>query len=69
MIESRLILHCGAREVTRDELDAVPTPAATAHASLTMRLGGLFDQTFNVKPLVLNGDTNGDGGPDHGTAA
>src|SRR5262249_35129285 len=30
MTESRPTLHCGAREVTREELDAVPTPAATA---------------------------------------
>ena len=43
---------------------------AQAHASLTMRLGGLFDETFSVQPLMLaNGGTNGNGGPDHGAAA
>ena len=43
---------------------------AQMHASQTMRLGGLFDEMFNIKPLALvNGDTNGNGGPDHGAAA
>jgi hypothetical protein len=43
---------------------------AQAHASLTMRLGGLFDETFGIRPLLLtNVDTNGDGGPEHGSAA
>jgi hypothetical protein len=37
-----------------------------AHAALTMRLGGLFDETLGIKPFVL---VNGNGGPDHGTAA
>ena len=43
---------------------------AQAHASLTMRLGGLFDETFGIKPLALaGGEDNGNGGPDHGSAA
>ena len=29
MAESKLVLHCGAREVGREELDGVPTPAPT----------------------------------------
>jgi Domain of unknown function (DUF932) len=36
------------------------------HAALTMRLGGLFDETLGIKPFVL---VNGNGGPDHGAAA
>jgi hypothetical protein len=37
---------------------------AQMHASLTMRLGGLFDETFGIKPLVLT-----DGEPANGSAA
>jgi hypothetical protein len=41
-----------------------------AHASLTMRLGGLFDETLGIKPFVVaNGNGDGNGGPEHGTAA
>jgi hypothetical protein len=41
---------------------------AQAHAALTMRLGGLFDEALGIQPFVVaNG--NGNGGPDHGTAA
>ena len=37
---------------------------AQMHASLTMRLGGLFDETFGIKPLVLT-----DAEPANGSAA
>ena len=40
---------------------------AQAHASLTMRLGGLFDETLGIQPFVVS--NGGNGGPDHGTPA
>jgi hypothetical protein len=38
------------------------------HASLTMRLGGLFDEVLGIQPFAIT-NGNGNGGPEHGSAA
>jgi hypothetical protein len=49
MAESKLVLHCGAREVGREELDRVPTPAPTQtwfpvpHGQVVDAVGGALE--------------------------
>ena len=57
---AKLILHCGAREVTRDQLDRVPCPAAEGRRKpvphgtvLTYVTQALMDAGYQIEKLHL----------------
>src|SRR5437660_3472736 len=60
MSEAKLMLHCGAREVTREQLELVPCPPAegrwrpVAHATvLTYATQALADAGYEIEKLQL----------------
>src|SRR5438477_4557641 len=60
MSDAKLTLHCGAREVTREQLELVPCPPAegrwrpVAHATvLTYATQALTDAGYEIEKLQL----------------
>ena len=60
MSDAKLMLHCGAREVTREQLELVPCPPAegrwrpVAHATvLTYATQALTDAGYEIETLQL----------------
>ena len=65
MVQSKLMLHCGAREVSREQLDAIPCPPAEGrwrpvpHGTvLTYATRALEDAGYEVEKLSLGVSRN-----------